>query len=122
MPIYNKGNFLERSIGCLQKQTLKEIEIIAVNDCSTDNSYNLLKRLSLKDERIKIINNTENRGLLYSRAMGIIHSNGEYIMDLDPDDELSNETDLEFLYSNTNSSQIDNQFWHNNQIFKRFKK
>ena len=39
--------------------------------------------------------------------MGIIHSNGEYIMDLDPDDELSNETDLEFLYSNTNSSQID---------------
>ena len=107
MPIYNKGNFLERSIGCLQKQTLKEIEIIAVNDCSTDNSYNLLKNLSLKDERIKIINNTENRGLLYSRAMGIIHSNGEYIMDLDPDDELSNETDLEFLYSNTNSSQID---------------
>ena len=63
--------------------------------------------MSLKDERIKIINNTENRGLLYSRAMGIIHSNGEYIMDLDPDDELSNETDLEFLYSNTNSSQID---------------
>ena len=39
--------------------------------------------------------------------MGIIHSNGEYILDLDPDDELSNETDLEFLYSNTNNSQID---------------
>jgi hypothetical protein len=39
--------------------------------------------------------------------MGVLYSNGEYIMDLDPDDELFNETDLEYLYSNTNNSQID---------------
>ena len=66
-----------------------------------------MKNFSLKDKRIKIVNNTENRGLLYSRAMGIINSNGEYIMDLDPDDEIINENDLEFLYLNTNNSQID---------------
>lgn len=66
-----------------------------------------MKNFSLKDKRIKIVNNTENRGLLYSRAMGIINCNGEYIMDLDPDDEIINENDLEFLYLNTNNSQID---------------
>ena len=107
LPIYNRENYLERSIGSLQKQTLKDIEIITVNDYSTDNSYNILKNFSSKDKRIKIINNTENRGLLYSRAMGIINSNGEYIMDLDPDDEILNENDLEFLYLNTDNSQID---------------
>ena len=107
LPIYNSGIYLERSIGSLQKQTLKDIEIIAVNDCSTDNSYNILKNFASKDERIKIFNSTENRGLLYARAMGIINSNGEYIMDLDPDDEISNENDLEYLYLNTNNSQID---------------
>ena len=107
LPIYNSEIYLERSIGSLQKQTLKDIEIIAVNDCSTDNSYNILKNFASKDERIKIVNSTENRGLLYARAMGIINSNGEYIMDLDPDDEISNKNDLEYLYLNTNNSQID---------------
>ena len=107
LPIYNKETFLKRSIRSLQKQTLKEIEIIGVNDYSTDNSYNILKNLSLTDNRIKIVNNSENKGLLYSRSMGVLYSKGEYIMDLDPDDEIFNESDLEYLYSNTNNSQID---------------
>ena len=107
LPIYNKEDDIKRSIGCLQNQTLKDIEIIAVNDFSKDNTYNILKNLSLNDKRIKIVNNTKNSGLLYTRAMGIIHSKGDYIINLEPDDLLSNETDLEYLYSNTNNSQID---------------
>ena len=78
---------------------MKEIEIIGVNDYSTDNSYN--KNLSLTDNRIKMLNNSENKGLFYSRSIGVLYSNGEYIMDLDSDDELFNESDLEYLYSNT---------------------
>ena len=66
-----------------------------------------MKNFSWKDKRIKIVNNIENRGLLYSRAMGIINSDGEYIMDFDPDDENLNENDLEFLYLNKDNSQID---------------
>ena len=66
-----------------------------------------MKNFSLRDKRIKIVNNIKNRGLLYSRAMGIINSNGEYIMDLDPDDEILNEDDLEYLYLNSDNSQID---------------
>ena len=98
LPIYNKELFLKRSISSIQKQTLKETEIITINDFSTDNSLKLLKKISKKDQRIKIINNDRNHGLLYSRAMGILNSTGEYIMNLDPDDKFFNKNDLETLY------------------------
>lgn len=98
LPIYNKQAFLIRSINSILRQTLKEIEIIAVNDCSTDNSLKKIKKMAKKDNRIKIINNDRNHGLLYSRAMGILNCTGDYIMNLDPDDQLSSKYDLEFLY------------------------
>jgi glycosyltransferase involved in cell wall biosynthesis len=98
LPIYNKELYLNRSINSIQKQTLKEIEIVAVNDCSTDHSLKSLKRLAKNDNRIKIINNDRNHGLLYSRAMGIINSSGEYIMNLDPDDLLEGKNNLAVLY------------------------
>ena len=90
--------YIKNAINSIQKQTLKNIEIIAVNDFSTDKTYDILKELSLKDKRIKIINNTKNYGLLYSRAMGIIHSSGEYLMNLDPDDVFNDSDNLEYLY------------------------
>ena len=98
LPIYNKESFLKRSINSIQRQTLKELEIIAVNDFSTDNSLKILKKISKKDNRIKIINNDRNHGLLYTRAMGIINSTGEYVMNLDPDDKFFEKNDLEILY------------------------
>ena len=55
IPIYNKQKYLKRSINSIQKQTLKDIEIIAVNDCSTDNSLDILREIAKKDSRIKII-------------------------------------------------------------------
>ena len=71
LPVYNKEEFLERSISSIQNQTFKNIEIVAVNDGSTDNSIKILKKLEKKDKRIKIFNNDRNHGPLYSRAMGI---------------------------------------------------
>lgn len=107
IPIYNKEQYIKRSIGSIQRQTLKEIEIIAVNDCSTDNSLEILKQLAKEDNRIKIINNKENRGLLFSRAMGILNSTGEYLLNLDPDDEFKENDNLEYLYKRTKNSKID---------------
>ena len=52
LPIYNKAHYLKRSIGSIQKQTIKNIEIIPVNDGSTDNSLEILNNLAKKDERI----------------------------------------------------------------------
>lgn len=107
LPIYNKERFLKRSISSIQKQTLKEIEIIAVNDFSLDNSLKILKQLSKKDQRIKIINNDRNHGLLYSRAMGILNSTGEYVMNLDPDDKFYKKKDLETLYNRAKELKAD---------------
>jgi glycosyltransferase involved in cell wall biosynthesis len=107
LPIYNKEEYINRSIKSIQKQTLKEIEIIAVNDFSKDGTINKLTNLMKKDARIKIVNNSRNRGLLYSRAMGILNSSGEYLMNLDPDDELASQDSLEYLYNKAKKTNVD---------------
>ncbi len=117
-------DYLRNAINSIQKQTLKDIEIVAVNDYSTDNSYNILKELALKDKRIKIINNTKNFGLLYSRAMGILHSSGEYLINLDPDDEFNDSDNLEYLYNITLRNKVDivtfKTFYKNRNRILRF--
>ena len=107
LPIYNMGKYLKRAILNIQNQTLKNIEIIAVNDCSNDNTLEILKGFAERDNRIKIINNKKNRGLLYSRAMGILHSSGQYLMNFDADDEFANSDDLEYLYNKAIASNAD---------------
>ena len=101
LPVYNKGEFLERSISSIQNQTFKNIEIVTINDGSTDNSLKILKKLKKKDKRIKIFNNDRNHGPLYSRAMGILNSTGEYLMNLDSDDKLINNNCIKKLYKKT---------------------
>ena len=107
LPIYNKEKYLFRCINSIKSQSLKNIEIIAINDCSTDNSLKMLKKLSKKDNRIKIINNDRNHGLFYSRAKGIINSVGEYLINLDPDDKFKSNSDLKLLYNKAKKSNSD---------------
>lgn len=91
----------------IQKQTLNNIEIIAVNDHSTDNTLKILKKLEKKDKRIKIVNNDRNHGLFYSRAMGILNSSGEFVINLDPDDMFSDKNNLKILYSECKTFKLD---------------
>ena len=107
LPIYNKCAYLQRSIGSIQNQSLGSIEIVAVNDDSTDNTLISLKKMAKKDLRIKIVNNDRNHGLLYSRAMGILNSTGEYLMNLDPDDKLEGSDNIEILYNTAKSNNSD---------------
>ena len=107
LAIYNKENYLHNSIESLQNQTLKDIEIIAVDDCSTDNSLKVLQEMAKKDSRIKIVNYEKNRGPLYARAMGILYSKGEYLLNIDADDILYGNDSLEFLYNRANKYNID---------------
>jgi glycosyltransferase involved in cell wall biosynthesis len=107
LPIYNKENYIAKSISSIQNQTLKDIEIVAINDYSSDNSLIKIKDLSKEDDRIKIINNDKNHGLLYSRAMGILNSIGEYFINLDPDDEFKDNYCLEYLYKQAKNSNVD---------------
>ena len=98
---------MKRSIGSIQNQTLKNIEIISVNDYSSDNSLEILKEMAQNDSRIKIINSQKNQGLLFSRAIGILKSKGEYLINLDPDDEFYGPDNLEYLYKVAKKSNVD---------------
>ena len=92
IPIYNAENYLKRCLDSVINQTLKDIEIICINDCSKDSSLEILKEYSKKDNRIKIINLKENKGESKARNIGLDNTNSEYIAFLDNDDEI----DLDF--------------------------
>lgn len=83
---YNKELWLEHCLNSLINQTLKEIEIIIVDDASTDESRSIIARLASADRRIKPILFAENRGPHLARKAGVAAATGQYIMFLDSDD------------------------------------
>lgn len=85
LPIYNVGKYLRQSLDSLINQTLKEIEIICVNDGSVDDSYDILEEYQAKDSRIKVIHK-ENKGTGAARNDGLRLAAGECIGFVDPDD------------------------------------
>lgn len=85
VPVYNVAEYLKRCLNSLINQTLNEIEIICVNDGSTDNSLCILEKFAGLDKRIKIINQ-KNKGLSGARNTGIKLVQGEYFGFLDSDD------------------------------------
>lgn len=76
VPIYNAELYLEKCLSSILLQTLKEIEIICVNDGSTDNSLSILNKFSEKDSRMIVIN-TKNRGVSVARNIGISRARGD---------------------------------------------
>lgn len=105
LPVYNVGNYLNDSLNLLLNQTLNDIEIICVNDGSTDNSLLILEDFSLKDSRIKIINQ-ENMGAGIARNNGMNIAQGEYIYFIDADDIVTIDI-LEKLYYNAINNDSD---------------
>lgn len=85
VPIYNAENFISRCFESLLGQTITDIEIIAVNDGSTDTSGKILSNYAAKDPRIKVINK-KNGGVSSARNSGLKIVKGEYIGFVDPDD------------------------------------
>lgn len=92
VPCYNAGLYLATCLDSLVNQTLKDIEIICVNDYSTDNSLDILQEYATRDSRIKIINNPHNMGEGATRNAGLAKATGEYIGFVDSDDTV----DLDF--------------------------
>jgi len=87
IPVYNVEEYIVRCLDSVTQQTIEDIEIICINDGSTDNSYEILKKYAQKDKRITIINKI-NEGQGIARNLGIQIAHGEYISFLDPDDEI----------------------------------
>ena len=89
--LYNQREYILKIYSCLLNQSMKEIEIIFVDDASIDNSFFYVENLMEKDKRIIYLKNRKNRGQFYSRNKGILYSRGEYVIIIDPDDLLLND-------------------------------
>lgn len=85
VPVYNALNYLEDSINSILSQTLKEVEIIFVDDGSSDGSYEMLENYAKKDSRIRVIRQ-KNAGAGAARNNGLKYAKGEYLSILDADD------------------------------------
>jgi glycoslytransferase len=106
IPIYNVEQYLRKCLDSVCNQTLEDIEIICINDCSPDNSLEILKEYQKNDNRIKIIDFKENRGVAAARNEAIKIAKGEYIGFVDGDDWV----DLDFyekLYKKAKEDNVD---------------
>jgi glycosyltransferase involved in cell wall biosynthesis len=95
IPVYNTEKYLNRCLNSVCNQTLKDIEIICVNDCSTDNSLYVLREYAVRDNRIKIVDFKYNQGVSIARNAALDIAKGEFLAFLDPDDWI----DLNFYES-----------------------
>lgn len=98
VPVYNTEKFLRRCLDSIINQTLRDIEIICINDGSLDNSLEILQNYAQQDKRIKIINQ-KNMGVSCARNNGLKQAKGKYISFVDSDDWI----DLDFLEKLYNS-------------------
>ncbi|MDR2544305.1 MAG: glycosyltransferase [Methanobrevibacter sp.] len=108
IPVYNKEVYLKECLDSVINQSLKDIEIICINDGSKDDSLKILKEYGEKDDRIKIINQ-DNMGPGISRNKGIDSSKGKYLGFVDGDDCLLDYTSLEKMFNvgeSNNSSMV----------------
>lgn len=103
VPIYNSSKYLNKCLDSLVNQTLEDIEIILINDGSTDESEKILKEYN--DKRIKYISK-KNEGIGKTRNRGIREANGEYIAFVDSDDYL-NEHFCEYMYKKASTCNCD---------------
>ena len=102
---YNEEKFIEKAIGSVINQTLEDIEIIIINDGSTDNTLNIINGYAKEDSRIKVINQ-ENIGLGASRNKGMKIASGEYVTFLDADDWFTEEA-FEISYNEAKDKDTD---------------
>lgn len=100
IPVYNTSKYLPRCLDSVISQSLKDIEIICINDGSTDDSLNILKKYHDVDNRI-IILNLQNGGVARARNAGIKKAIGEFIGFVDSDDYVDNNY-FENLYNQAN--------------------
>lgn len=94
---YNVEKYVMEAVQSVMNQTLKDIEIICVDDCSTDKTLSILELLSKEDSRIRVVRNEKNQGLFGVRFHGLQVASGEYVTFLDGDDYLASSTCEEAL-------------------------
>ena len=116
IPIYNVEQYIEECILSVINQTLKDIEIICVNDGTLDWSMDIIHQYAIEDKRIIVINQ-KNQGLSVARNVGLAHARGEYIYFLDGDDYIDIDM-LEVLYGEVKKHDLDNIYFDAEAFFE----
>lgn len=114
MPCYNAEKYVEESLHSILTQTYQNLEVIAINDCSGDNTLAILNRMAQKDSRIKVIDNEENLKLIKTLNKGIALCNGDYIARMDADDislPTRIEKEVDFLEKNKDHDIVSTLFY-----------
>ena len=89
--VYNAEKYLRECLDSLLRQTYQNIQILCVDDCSTDSSFEILNQYRLKDNRIDVVRLESNRGQAIARNVALRRADGEYVCMLDSDDWFSDD-------------------------------
>lgn len=116
IPVYNVEKYLSKCLDSVEQQTLKEIEVVCIDDGSLDNSINILKDYAIRYPNIKIVQQ-ENGGLSAARNTGIKYVSGDYIHFLDSDDTIKQNA-YEELYSRATKDDLDILFFDAETIYE----
>ena len=96
VPLFNCEKYILRAVKSIQYQNISNIEIILIEDYSKDNTLSIIEKIQKEDQRIRIIRNQKNMGVLYSRSIGVLSSKGKYLFTLDNDDLFLNNDIFDF--------------------------
>lgn len=109
IPVYNTEKYVREAVDSIRKQTIKELEIIIVNDGSTDNSQQIIDELAAEDSRIRTYT-LPKKGVSMARNTGIANARGKYIYFMDSDDLLEEDA-LKLCYAKCEQEQLDFTFF-----------
>jgi teichuronic acid biosynthesis glycosyltransferase TuaG len=124
MPAYNCDRYIKQAIKSVLDQTYPNYEFIIIDDCSRDNTYNIIKEFAKADERIKVLKNKNNSGVAHTRNVGVAHARGSLIAFIDSDDlwtpdKLKKQIDLyntnekaKFIYTGSSFIDENNERYH----------
>lgn len=107
IPVYNTSRCLKKCLNSVLSQDYKNLEVILVNDSSTDDSLKICKKYADLDQRIKIIDKKKNEGLELARKSGLNLASGDYIMHIDSDDWLDNPRVISTMYGKAEETGAD---------------
>jgi len=107
IPAYNVQKYIKRTIRSIQNQEKEDLDIVIVNDFSTDNTSKIIEEIGKEDKRIKLLNNKKNMGTLYSRCIGTLTAKGNYIFPLDDDDMFLDKDIIKKIYNLAERKKVD---------------
>lgn len=110
LSVYNVEPYISSAIDCILAQTFTNFELLCIDDASTDSTYDILKRYSELDDRIRVIRQDVNKGLSVSRNLAIAEAQGEYLLMLDGDDLFAKDM-LEIAYKRAKDTDADMVLW-----------